>query len=286
MTVAAGQKIASPSIGVFDSGIGGLSILAAVKSKVPSARFVYAADNAHFPYGTRSRDEIIKLTSATVRAMLKRAKLDIVIIACNTASTAALKSLREQFSVEFVGVVPAVKPAAAATRTKCIGLLATPTTIAGDYTNDLIRSHAPEIRVVRVGSRRLVELAELKLRGLNVAVNDVRAEIMPLFNQLFNQLSPASSNAVDAVVLGCTHFPLLIDELKAAAPWPVAWIDSGAAVAARVADLLQASVTDREPSESNGDHLCLVTSLADTETLRPALLQFGFTDIEYLPVKA
>lgn len=280
----AGQTQVSPRIGVFDSGVGGLSILAAVKSQVPQAQFTYAADNAHFPYGTRSREEVIKLTAATVRSMLQRAHLDVVVIACNTASTAALTALREQFSVPFVGVVPAVKPAAATTKTGCIGILATPTTIAGAYTRELISKHAAHTAVVCVGSRRLVELAERKLRGQSVALDDVRAEIMPLFNCAGTASGP--SQKVDAVVLGCTHFPLLIDELKAAAPWPVAWIDSGAPVAARVTHVLGATATTQERATEASDHLFLATSLADTEALLPALLPYGFTNIEHLPLRA
>ena len=273
-----------PRIGVFDSGVGGLSILAALQSRMPQATFVYAADNAHFPYGTKSRDEVIQLTVATVRAMLKRAELDIIVIACNTASTAALKYLRERFPVEFVGVVPAVKPAAAETKTGCIGLLATPTTIAGDYTSDLIANHAASAQVVLVGSRRLVELAELKLRGIHVALDEVRAEISPLFNQQIADKQPADKvvSKVDTVVLGCTHFPLLIEELKAASPWPVKWIDSGKAVASRVADVMKITKYNAQASDQVAGCVFLATTLADTESLQPALQQYGFASIEFL----
>jgi glutamate racemase len=156
---------------------------------------------------------------------------DVVVVACNTASTIMLPDVREALSVSVVGVVPPIKPAAALTKTGVIGLLATPATVCRQYTDDLIAQFAADKRVVRFGSSALVEAAERKLAGEAVNTDAVQDAIGALF----------ADGAVDVVALACTHFPLLAEELAAAAPRACTWLDSGAAIARRVADVSGAS---------------------------------------------
>lgn len=221
-----------PVIGIFDSGLGGISVLAEVQKALPHGRFVYALDDAHFPYGTRKSDEVVRLTLAAAKRLVQQHACDIVIIACNTASTAALAVLRQNLTIPIIGTVPAIKPAAALTKTGLIGLLATPATVTRAYTDDLIARFAHPCRVVRHGSAKLVDLAEAKLRGQifgGELLAAVAAEILPLF-----ALGDGAPQArMDQVVLGCTHFPLLLPEINAAAPWPVNYVDSARAIAER-----------------------------------------------------
>jgi glutamate racemase len=239
--VSAGQP---PRVGVFDSGVGGLSVLAALRGRLPGAIFAYCSDNAHFPYGTRAEDDVVECVHTATSAFIQRCGLDLLVLACNTASTVALPKLRSTFTLPVVGVVPAIKPAAQASRTRAIGLLATPGTVLRPYIDELIEAHAAHCRVVRAGSSRLVEVAEAKLRGKAVDKGVLRAEIAPLFAE-----DQPGQARIDVVVLGCTHFPLLATELAAAAPWPVRWVDSSEAVAARTAYLLLEKGMDATKAE-------------------------------------
>lgn len=222
------------TIGVLDSGLGGLSILAALRERLPGASYIYGADTANFPYGTRADAEVVRCTLALAERLNATQPLDVLVVACNTASTLTLPILRAALPMPIVGVVPAIKPAAAMTHTGTIGLLATPATIGRPYIDDLVAANAATCRVIRWGSAPLVLAAEAKLRGRAVPTELVQAEIAALFHAS----PPAPSARLDTVVLGCTHFPLLATELAAAAPWPVRWVDSGAAVAARVEQVL------------------------------------------------
>ncbi len=216
---------------VFDSGVGGLSVLDAIAAVPYALELDYLADTAWLPYGLKTdaalRDRVPHLISAIARAWAP----DAVVVACNTASTIALEEVRLAVSVPVVGVVPPIKPAAALTKTGVIGVLATPATVRRPYTDALIRDFAQGIRVVRFGSSALVEAAEAKLAG--AAPND--AAITEAIAGLFEARGGAE---VDVVALACTHFPLLRDELAAAAPHAVQWLDSGAAIARRLVGVL------------------------------------------------
>ena len=240
-----------PTIAVFDSGIGGLSILEAIGQRFPGARYVYGCDSKGFPYGTKTDQEVIDLVSDFIRELLARhQQIEILVIACNTASTVALEHLRSHLTKPIVGVVPALKPAAQMSRTATIGLLATPATINRPYTQKLIEEFARGRRVLRQGSSVLVSLAEAKLRGgwAPEMLSLVAQELVPLFDQ-----SPRENfKKLDTVVLGCTHFPHLLEELKKTAPWPVQWIDSGQAIAARVGVLLDEGGYDLESLRTPG----------------------------------
>ena len=220
-----------PRILVFDSGFGGLSVLSALTGTMPHADYVYLADDARFPYGELSEDE---LTSGLVD-ILQRAHRDfmpdLVVIACNTASTVALETLRDELEIPVVGIVPAIKPAVNATKSGQIAVLATPGTIRRAYTRDLIDRFAQQCTVELVACSNLATLAEEFV--LNGERNEaaVREELKSVFASELCQ-------AVDVVVLGCTHYPLLLPVLQQVAPRRVHWIDPAPAIARRVMHLL------------------------------------------------
>lgn len=216
---------------VFDSGVGGLSVLDAIAAAGHAIELDYAADNAWLPYGLKSEDALRARVPALLAGLVEAWAPDAVVVACNTASTGALDAVRAALSVPVVGVVPPVKPAAARTRTGVIGVLATPATAAHAYTDALIAAFASDRRVIRFGSSALVEAAEGKLRGEAVPPSVIEEAIDGLFG------APGGEE-VDVVALSCTHFPLLRDELAAAAPRRCAWLDSGAAIARRVVEVL------------------------------------------------
>lgn len=265
-------------VGVFDSGVGGLSILAALRRTLPQSTFVYLYDQAFFPYGLKTPAALIDRLELLTEPVLARFPLDYLVIACNTASTVVLPSLRARLALPVVGVVPAIKPAAELSRSKVIGLLATPATIEAPYTQELIATHAPHCRVVKLGSNRLVELAEAKLRGeplANAGTEEVRAILAPLINTL----------ELDTVVLGCTHFPHLHAELAAAFPRPITLVEPSEAIARRLASLVLPSSCAREqpPTPTFHPDVLLVTA----ELLDPRLVQtFGFARQELLAMAA
>lgn len=216
---------------VFDSGVGGLSVLDAIVASGHALELDYAADNAWLPYGLKSDEQLRERVPALLTALVAQWTPDLVVVACNTASTIALDQVRAALSVPVVGVVPPIKPAAALTKSGAIGLLATPATVQRAYTNDLIAQFAAGKSVVRFGSAALVEAAEQKLRGEAASEAAITEAIEGLFGA-------PGGNGIDVVALACTHFPLLVEELAAAAPSHVTWLDSGAAIARRVANVL------------------------------------------------
>lgn len=226
---------ASAPIGVFDSGLGGLSVLLELRALLPSEDVVYYADSAHCPYGGRAPEYILGRSAAATEYLLSRgAKL--IVVACNTASSVALRDLRARYDVPIVGMVPAVKPAAAATRSGKIGVLATPRTVTGESLAALIREHARSTEVFPVPAPGLVELVEHgKLAG-----PDVEGALLPLLGSLLQR-------GVDTIVLGCTHYPFLRSEIQRLGGRDLAIIDSGKAVARRTRDVLEQEGTLRPP---------------------------------------
>ena len=264
------EIIRPPTILVFDSGIGGLTVFSELKKARPDARFVYAADDAAFPYGHLTEDELVARVVAVMDRLIARHAPDLVVIACNTASTAVLPPLRQRFSIPFVGTVPAVKPAAALSRSRRIAVLATPGTVARDYTRDLVGTYANGCAVTLVGSRRLAALAEAELTGTPGADEDVAAEIAACFTE-------GEGGRTDVVVLACTHYPLLLPRFERLAPWPVTWVDPAPAIARRVVQLLGAPA-EREPGE--GEALAVFTGGAGlTPPLRAALASRGLPQV-------
>jgi glutamate racemase len=216
---------------VFDSGVGGLSVLDAIVASGHALELDYAADNAWLPYGLKSDEQLRARVPALLSRLVDQWAPEAVVVACNTASTIALEPVRAALSVPVVGVVPPVKPAAALTRTGIIGLLATPATVQRAYTNDLITQFAADKRVIRFGSAALVDAAERKLRGETIDQAAITEAIEGLFG------APGGAET-DVVALACTHFPLLAAELAAASPRPCVWLDSGDAIARRLAHVL------------------------------------------------
>ena len=216
---------------VFDSGTGGLSVSHALRAQLPDADIIYAADTAGFPYGKWAEVLLVRRILRVMRDLLDLVKPDCVVVGCNTASTLALDVLREEFQVPFVGTVPAIKPAAAQTKTGVIGVLATPGTARREYTKTLIHTYAFHCKVMLHGAPRLAEFAEVKLAGGDVDRAELLEQISPVFRK-------KGGVRADVVVLGCTHYPLLLDEMKEVAPWPVTWIDPAPAIARRTASIL------------------------------------------------
>jgi len=255
---------------VFDSGVGGLSVLREIAALLPQVRLTYAADNAAFPYGTKTESELVARVSLVVGALVEAVEPDIVVIACNTASTTALEAVRQFLTIPVIGVVPAIKPAAAASQSRVIGLLGTKATVASAYTKALIEQFADGCTVLTHGTPELVEAAERKMQGLAVDSAEMAAVVAQLFGQ-------PGGDRLDMVVLGCTHFPLLVDELSAAAPHPVTWMDSGAAIARRVATIL-----GLEPAPAGDKPAQMAIFTAETpfiETMRGSLAGFGLEEI-------
>jgi len=226
---------------IFDSGVGGLSVAAEIRQRLPKLAMDYVADDEFRPYGEKSAEQLKARLPGLLSVLSDMLKPDIIVIACNTASTTALRGIRSVASVPVVGVVPAIKPAAIATKTGTIAVLGTPGTVAREYVDDLITDFANDKHVLLQGSVNLVDIAEDKLAGRRVDIQRIKAELAPLF-------AGQRGADIDAVVLACTHFPLLKDELKAAVTQSVKWIDSGEAIARRVGSLLdKITPKDREP---------------------------------------
>jgi glutamate racemase len=269
----AAAPVMAPVILAADSGLGGLTIVTGIRKALPQARLAYLCDNAFFPYGTRPDAELLAHFLEVMNRAIERVRPDLIVTACNTISTICLPQLRAATAIPVVGVVPAIKPAAQQSKRKIIGLLATPATINRPYTDDLIRRYAADCTVLKIGSAELVEMAEAKLLGHAPNEQKLRAILAPFFDR-------TADTQPDVIVLACTHFPLLRTELQAAGPTGVYWIDSGAAVARRVVDVLP-------PPRGEGIGADLgLTSAACDPAMRRALAQFGFAEVETLPPNA
>ena len=256
----------------FDSGVGGLSVLAPVRAALPAAHVVYVADNAGFPYGTKPEAEIAARVPALLGRLVERYRPQLVVIACNTASTIALAPVRAALALPVVGTVPAIKPAAEASRSRAIGVLGTRATVRQPYVDHLAAEFASDCLVLRHGSARLVELAEAKLRGQPGAPEEYARELGGLLDQ-------PGGDRIDTVVLACTHFPLVAAELTAAAPRPLAFIDGGPGIARRVAHLLRDVTWSDAPPTGRA---VFTARAADVDALAPALQGYGLGLIEYL----
>ncbi|MDP1867602.1 MAG: glutamate racemase [Bradyrhizobium sp.] len=225
---------APPTILVFDSGLGGLTVLREIVRARPDAHYAYVADDAFFPYGHHGEDEIIARVVPLIGELIAAHTPDLVVIACNTASTLVMSHLRERYQVPFVGTVPAIKPACASSKTRRVSVLGTRGTVKREYTRALIRDFAQGCDVTLVGSADLASLAERALSGEAVSDRAIAAELAPCFIGT----GASDPHRTDTVVLACTHYPLLMDRLVRLAPWPVDWIDPAPAIARRVSELL------------------------------------------------
>lgn len=223
----------SPKILIFDSGLGGLTVFGEVARLLPDSLLIYAADDAAFPYGGLREDVLTARVLTVMERLLAQYKPDAAVIACNTASTLALPHLRTRFpALPFIGTVPAIKPAASRSRTGLISVLATPGTVARDYTRDLVRTYAAHCTVTLAGSQILAPLAEDFMQGRDVPDAAIAQEIAPAF-------VVEGERRTDCIVLACTHYPLLLRQFERLAPWPVEWIDPAPAIARRTSHVIR-----------------------------------------------
>jgi len=253
----------------FDSGVGGLSVLGPTRELLPNAPIVYAADNAGFPYGKRSDADLATRVPDLLGRLVERFHPRLVVIACNTASTIALDHARAALDIPVVGTVPAIKPAAERSKSRVIGVLGTEATVRQPYVDDLSARFAADCTVIRHGSPELVELAEAKLAGDEVSVEAVRAAIAPMIEQ-------PRGDEMDVMVLACTHFPLLADEISAAFP-DIRQIDGGPGIARRVAYL-----TRGQPWPATPPSGIAIFTKAPGPALGNALTRFGIEVVQAL----
>ena len=254
---------------VFDSGVGGLSVLAPTRALLPQAPIVYAADSAAFPYGTRSEAEIAARVPALLGRLVERYRPRLAVIACNTASTIALDAVRAALDIPVVGTVPAIKPAAELSRSRVIGVLGTAATVRQPYVDDLAARFAADCSVIRHGSKELVELAEAKLAGAAIDPAAIAAALAPM-------RAAGHGDAIDVVVLACTHFPLLAGEIAAA--WPgISLVDGGPGIARRIAYLTAAQAWPDVPPPG-----IAIFTAPPPPRLAPALARFGLDRIDAL----
>jgi glutamate racemase len=252
---------------IFDSGLGGLSVLRELRPRMPGRRMIYMADDAAFPYGAWAEAELTAHIRALFHRLLAEWRPRLVLIACNTASTLVLGQLRADHpALPFVGTVPAIKPAAERTASGLISVLATPGTVRRAYTAELIRSHAAHADVRLVGSARLAGIAEAALRGQAVSDADILDEIRPCFVE-------EGVRRTDIVVLACTHYPFLANRFRKLAPWPVDWLDPAEAIAVRAASLLTGEAPQGEPERD----LALFTGGPPDGATRNLIRGFGLT---------
>jgi len=250
---------------VFDSGIGGLGVAAEIQVVLPGVALAYLADNEFYPYGEKPDDVLIARILDVVGAAIEDLKPAAVVVACNTASTIALSALRAAFAVPFVGCVPPVKPAAAASVSRHIGLLATPATLRRPYLHDLLARFAGNCTVHSVGTPVLADLAEAKFRGVPVDMAALEAAVAPMFD---------AGPEIDAVALGCTHYTFLLAELKALHPG-IAWFDPAGAVARQT--MRQAAGL---AAGAGGGVAYFTGALADSDVMKAGLAGFGFAEIK------
>ncbi|WP_342642465.1 glutamate racemase [Rhodoligotrophos ferricapiens] len=267
-----------PRILLFDSGTGGLTVARAVAEALPQAHLIYAADNGAFPYGAWEEGALIERILAVMSLLIAKSRPDLVVIACNTASTLAIWRLRERFpDIPFVGTVPAIKPAAALSKTGVIGVLATPGTVRREYTKALIDTYASHCTVILHGAHGLAALAEDKLYGKAPDRRQILREIRPVFRK-------RKGRQTDTVALGCTHYPLLLEELTAMAPWPVTFLDPAPAIARRVVQVL--AERGRQPGEINGavaPSTLMLTARPVAERVLDAYAVLGFANHMVMP---
>lgn len=210
---------------VIDSGLGGIAVVRALRKRAPTLPLLYVADTAGFPYGNRTGEALFARSRAVVESLRQMHGITHAVLACNTLSTLCLASLRAAFpDVTFVGTVPAIKVAAEQSRTRRFTLLATPNTAHSKYSQELINKFAADCVVDSYGAPNLARMAEATLLGQSMPEERWREELAPCFHD-------DEKGKTDAIILGCTHYPLVFEQLAKSAPWPVGWVDSSPAIA-------------------------------------------------------
>ena len=225
------------TIGIFDSGVGGLSVLHHIRQALPEENLVYVADSAHAPYGDKSPDFISARSHALTRFLISQGA-DAIVIACNTATAAAISSLRNQFTLPIIGMEPAVKPAVAATRSDVIGVLATVGTLESARFAALLERYAGDVKIVTQGCPGLVEQVE---KG-NLT-SDITRDLVERYT------APLLAQGADTLILGCTHYPFLAPLISEIVGTDIALIDTGEAVARHLHQRLLIELPDRKGSQ-------------------------------------
>ena len=248
-------------VGIFDSGVGGLSVLGQFRQLAPSERLIYFADSGYFPYGPRPAAEVRKRAFAIVHRLLE-SDVKMVIVACNTASAAAIDDLRQMFDIPFVGMVPGVKPAAGRSRSGRVAILATPGTLDGDLYTRVVEEFGGQTKITNVSGGGLAEIVEDGHAG-TVAARAALREI----------LGPEVAAGADTVVLGCTHYHFLTNDIRAEFPG-IDIVDTSEAVARRAAQVLH-ELGQFAPAEQAGRLDLIVTG--DPVRFRATMAKLGFT---------
>jgi glutamate racemase len=254
---------------LFDSGIGGLTVLAELRRLLPQAPVLYVADNAGLPYGEKTEAQIAARVAGLLGRLSERFAPRLITIACNTASTIALSSVRDVLQVPVVGTVPAIKPAAAMTRTGTIGLLGTAATVRQGYVDELEAQFAAGKRLLRHAAPGLVQAAEARLRGGEPDQAAIAAAVAGLREQ-------AGGDSIDTVVLACTHFPLLVDRLSQVFGPQVRFVDGAAGIARQIAHLLDGQSFIRK----SPDRALFTGEIADSAALTRSLADYGIEHSE------
>ncbi|GEA52881.1 glutamate racemase [Vibrio inusitatus NBRC 102082] len=256
---------------MFDSGVGGISVFKDIKARLPWVSVTYAFDNEAYPYGELSQDELVDRVEKYVQHFVETQNISLVVIACNTASTVVLPRLRDKFSIPIVGVVPAIKPASQRANLG-VGLIATPATVTREYTHDLIKDFAKDKDVKMVGTTELVDMAEQKLRGVSIDLTLLAQVLQPL------------KGNIDVAVLGCTHFPLLRNEIHQVLGADVMLVDSGEAISRRVEFLLKEILATNTSDELSYDVYCSAEPYSRS-ALQSSFTELGFSEIRIHPLK-
>lgn len=236
------------SIGIFDSGIGGLTILSEVEKLLPNETFIYVSDSAHYPYGKKTERELKELTSNILDFLISK-NVKMAIAACNTASVHTLEHLRKKYKIPIIGVVPVVKTIAEISKTKKAAVFATPATVKSSYLQNLINKYADGVEIFKVGGTGLEEIIE-KGDFTNPKINTI----------LKKHLFDLKDKGVDAIALGCTHYPIIEKQMKKIVGNKIKIVDSGGAVARRVKAVLSHEVA---LSEEKGEDLYYTTGNQD-----------------------
>jgi len=258
---------------IFDSGVGGLSVVKPLRTLLPQAELAYVADTEYYPYGTRSSAEIEARVPAMLGRLSEVLKPRLIVIACNTASTIALEPVRAALATPIVGTVPAIKVAARVSKSRAIGVLGTDATIRQPYVDRLAADFAPDCRIVRLGSAELVDIAEAKLRGVPPN-REALAAILAAMTAL-----PGGSK-IDTIVLACTHFVLLRDELEAASGRAFTFVDGSEGIARRARFLLGGQTWS---PEREGGTAWFTGPTTDLDGYRPGFAAHGFAELKHFP---
>lgn len=261
-----------PTILLYDSGMGGLTIYDEIRKVLPHAHYLYCFDNAFFPYSEKSETVLIERAVKIVQKIAEKQPLDMVVVACNTASTVVLPALREHFQFPIVGTVPAIKPAAAISESKTIGLLATKGTVSRSYVDELIAKYAQDCIVEKIGTTDLVEIVEEKQRTGRVDMARLQKVVEDWQDH----------STLDTVILGCTHFPLIKNELQQVLPKVKYFVDPGIGIAKRVLSLLE-EVKFNQNNELVNEAFC-TSETSSFEIKRQIMQDWGFNQLSVIDV--